>query len=91
VAKKNLKAGEELDGVGGFASYGVVENADVFAAENLLPMGLSEGGRLTRDIRKDEPVGVADVELPAGRFCDALYAEQGRHFSSAPTQRSRGA
>ena len=83
VAKKDLKAGEALDGVGGFASYGVVENADVFDAENLLPIGLSEGGRLKRDIRKDQPIGYADVELPAGRFCDALYAEQRRHFSSA--------
>jgi predicted homoserine dehydrogenase-like protein len=88
VAKKDLKAGEALDGVGGFASYGVVENADVFDAENLLPIGLSEGGRLKRDIRKDEPIGFADVELPAGRFCDALYAEQRRHFSSATTRRS---
>jgi predicted homoserine dehydrogenase-like protein len=83
VAKKDLRAGEVLDGVGGFASYGVVENAGVFDADNLLPMGLSEGGRLTRDIRKDDPVTFADVELPAGRYCDALYDEQRRHFAGA--------
>jgi len=81
VAKKDLKAGEVLDGVGGFATYGVIENAGIFNAEDLLPMGLSEGGRVTRDIRKDEPIKCTDVELPKGRLCDRLYAEQKRHFS----------
>jgi predicted homoserine dehydrogenase-like protein len=80
-AKKDLKAGEVLDGVGGFATYGVIENTSIFNAENLLPMGLSDGGRIKRDIRKDEPIGFADVELPPGRFCDALYAEQSHYFS----------
>jgi predicted homoserine dehydrogenase-like protein len=81
VAKKDLEAGEVLDGVGGFATYGSIENTGTFNAEALLPMGLSEGGRVIRDIRKDEPIRCADVELPEGRFCDRLYAEQSRHFS----------
>jgi len=81
VAKKDLKRGEVLDGVGGFAAYGVIENSDVFNAEELLPMGLSEGCRLMRDIRKDEPIRHIDVELPEGRFCDKLRAEQNRYFS----------
>jgi predicted homoserine dehydrogenase-like protein len=88
VAKKDLKAGDALDGVGGFATYGVVENSDVFDAENLLPMGLSQDARLKRDVRKDEPIGYSDVELPAGRYCDALYAEQARHFSTAVKPRT---
>lgn len=88
VAKRDIKAGDVLDGVGGFATYGVIENADVFDAENLLPMGLSQDARLKRDIRKDQPVGFADVELPPGRYCDVLYAEQSRHFSTAAKQRS---
>lgn len=81
IAKKDLKAGEVLDGVGGFATYGVIENAQAFDAEGLLPMGLSEGGRVLRDLRKDEPIRRADVELPAGRLCDQLYDEQSRYFS----------
>jgi predicted homoserine dehydrogenase-like protein len=81
IAKKDLKAGEFLDGVGGFACYGVIENAGTFDADDLLPMGLSEGGRIVRDIRKDEPIRRADVELPEGRLCDQLYDEQNRYFS----------
>jgi predicted homoserine dehydrogenase-like protein len=82
VAKKPLKRGDVLDGVGGFASYGVIENSPVFNAEDLLPMGLSEGCRLTRDVAKDEPIRRADVEFPAGRLCDRLHAEQKDYFSS---------
>jgi len=81
VAKKDLKRGEVFDGVGGFAAYGVIENSDVFNTEGLLPMGLSEGCRLMKDIQKDEPITYTDVELPEGRFCDKLRAEQNRYFS----------
>jgi len=80
MAKKDLTAGEILDGVGGFSAYGVIENADVFDSEELLPMGLSEGCRVTKNIRKDEPISCADVEFPEGRLCDALYLEQGQYF-----------
>jgi predicted homoserine dehydrogenase-like protein len=80
VAKKDLIAGEILDGVGGFAAYGVIENADVFDAEELLPMGLSDGCRVTRNIRRNEPICFSDVEIPDGRFCDALYLEQKQYF-----------
>jgi predicted homoserine dehydrogenase-like protein len=82
IAKKDLKRGDMLDGVGGFAAYGVIENSDVFNAEELLPMGLSENCQLMRDIQKDESIRYTDVELPEGRFCDELRAEQNGYFCS---------
>jgi predicted homoserine dehydrogenase-like protein len=39
VAKKDLRAGETLDGIGGFTCYGTIDNSDVTRRENLLPMG----------------------------------------------------
>lgn len=86
VAKKALKRGELLDGVGGFATYGVIENSAAFNAEELLPMGLSEGCRLTRDIARDEPIRCADVEIPEGRLSDKLHAEQKDYFASHASQ-----
>jgi predicted homoserine dehydrogenase-like protein len=77
-AKRALKAGELLDGVGGFLTYGVIDNADWFAASKLLPMGVSEGCRLIRDIPRDQPIGYADVVVPEGRLCDQLRSEQER-------------
>jgi predicted homoserine dehydrogenase-like protein len=76
VAKRDLPAGHELDGIGGFDCYGTIENAAVARAENLLPIGLAEGCRLTGARAKDETVSFGDVELPEGRVADALWAEQ---------------
>ena len=80
IAKRDLKADEMLDGIGGFTCYGVIENADVAQKENLLPMGLSEGCRLKRDIPKDLALTFDDVEVPHGRLCDKLRAEQDQYF-----------
>src|SRR6185503_1926752 len=67
VAKRDLKRGEVLDGIGGFTCYGTIDNAEVVRAENLLPMGVSEGCRLTGDVPRDQPLTYDDVILPPGR------------------------
>jgi predicted homoserine dehydrogenase-like protein len=81
TAKTDLKAGNELDGIGFYMTYGQAERADVCRRERLLPMGLAEGARLKRDIAKDAVLTVDDVELPEGRLCDQLRAEQDDVFS----------
>ena len=43
VAKRDLKAGERLDGIGGFCTYGLIDNALAARAAAALPIGLSEG------------------------------------------------
>jgi predicted homoserine dehydrogenase-like protein len=80
AAKRDLVAGEVLDGLGHYMTYGLCENADVVHAERLLPIGLAEGCRLRRDIARDQIIGYDDVELPSGRLCDALRAEQDELF-----------
>ncbi len=80
LAKRDLKAGEILDGIGGFTCYGMLENTGVCQAEKLLPMGLSVECRLKRDISQDQAITYADVEVPEGRLCDRLRAEQNIYF-----------
>lgn len=80
LAKRDLTTGEMLDGIGGFACYGVLENSDVCQSENLLPMGLSQGCRLKRDIPRDTALTYDDVEIPDGRLCDKLRDEQNGYF-----------
>lgn len=80
IAKTDLEAGTVLDGIGGYHAYGTAENADVAAREGLLPMGLSEGARLRRSVRRDEAITRAHVELPAGRLADRLRGEQDARF-----------
>jgi len=89
LAKRDLKAGEVLDGIGGFTCYGTLENSEVCNTQNLLPMGLAEGGRLKRDIARDQAITYADVELPPVRLCDKLRAEQNAYFASSTPSASR--
>ena len=63
MAKRDLKAGQMLDGIGGYDCYGFVERADVADKEKILPMGLSPYARVTKDIPKDSPVTYDMVEL----------------------------
>ena len=79
-AKKDLKAGEVLDGMGGFTCYGLVERFDICHRENFVPIALSLDCRLVRDVAKDRAITYSDVELPAGRLCDKLRTEQLEHF-----------
>jgi predicted homoserine dehydrogenase-like protein len=55
-AKRALRAGERLDGIGGEHAYGLIVRADEARAEGLLPIGLASYARLSRDIARDQPV-----------------------------------
>jgi predicted homoserine dehydrogenase-like protein len=63
VAKRDLPAGQKLDGIGGFDCYGLIERADVAAAERLLPLGLAELATLRVDVARDIPITYDMVEL----------------------------
>lgn len=63
IAKKNLKPGDVLDGIGGHTCYGLIELHDIVKKENFLPIGLSEGCIVKRKISKDEPIKYDDVEI----------------------------
>jgi len=81
TAKVDIKAGQTLDALGGYLTYGQCERYDVVRRDNLLPMGLAEGCRVVRDVPKDQVLSYADVELPAGRHSDLLRKEQDALFA----------
>ncbi len=63
VAKKDLRSGERIDGIGGFSVYGVIEKAEVASRENLAPLGLAAGSLLTNDVKAGATLTYADLEL----------------------------
>jgi predicted homoserine dehydrogenase-like protein len=83
VAKRDLRAGEVLDGPGGFAAYALIENADVSVPAGLLPIGLAEGRRVARDVGRDEPIAFADLEPREPTAAERLYEEQRKLFGGA--------
>jgi len=76
VAKRDLKAGERLDGIGGFCSYGLIDNTASARAIEALPISLSEGCVLRRDVAKDEVISFNDVDQTNDRLIDTLWREQ---------------
>jgi predicted homoserine dehydrogenase-like protein len=77
VAKRDLKAGERLDGIGGFCTYGLVDNTSSARAMAALPIALSEGRVLCRDVAKDEVVSFQDVNAVSEGLVERLWREQG--------------
>ncbi len=80
AAKIDLKAGQVLDGLGHYMTYGLCENSEKVIKDGLLPIGLAEGCKLLRNIGKDEVLTYADVKLPEGRLCDQLRQKQNELF-----------
>lgn len=76
LAKFDLKKGERLDGVGGFHTYGAIENFDTSIKENLLPIGLADGAVLKHDVAQDTPITYDMVDLPADSVAVKLRKQQ---------------
>ena len=64
VAKRTLRAGEMLDGEGGYTAWGKLVRAERSMAERALPIGLANKAALLRDIAAGEIVHWADVTVP---------------------------
>jgi predicted homoserine dehydrogenase-like protein len=85
TAKRDLAAGETLDGIGGFTVYGLCENSPVVEECRLLPVGLAAGCRLLRPIPKDQVISRDDVEVPQHSLAHKLRREQDAHFGTNRT------
>jgi predicted homoserine dehydrogenase-like protein len=62
-AKRALRSGEQIDSLGGYTVYGMIERAIVARQERLLPLGLAPGCRVRRDVAQGCPVTYDDVEI----------------------------
>ncbi len=81
TAKRDLAAGEELDGEGGYTVYGRLMPAEASLAASGLPIGLAHGVRLKNDVACDRPVRWSDVEIDSAsqavqvrREMEAMFA-----------------
>jgi predicted homoserine dehydrogenase-like protein len=63
VAKRDLQAGEVLDGEGGYSVWGKLMPARDSLKVGALPIGLAHGVKLTRDITHGAVVSWNDIEI----------------------------
>ena len=66
TAKRALKAGELLDGEGGYTVVGRLMPAADSLAQGCLPLGLAHGWKLTRPVAAGEALRWSDVAVDAG-------------------------
>ena len=80
TAKRALKAGEMLDGEGGYTVWGKLVPARTSMAQCALPLGLAHGCRLRRDLPEGAVVAWQDVELDESRPSVQVRRELERRF-----------
>ena len=61
-AKKDLVKGDKIDGIGGYASYGVTYPVE--QSKEFVPLGLLEGAEVLDDIKAGDPISKSAVQLP---------------------------
>lgn len=63
VAKRDLKAGEMLDGEGGYTVAGQLRPSVISLPQKMLPLGLTGGLKMLRDVKADSVLTYEDVAL----------------------------
>jgi len=85
TAKRDLQAGEMLDGEGGYTVWGKLLPAETSMRIGGLPLGLAHQVKLLRPVRQGQPLSWADVAVDAGTDAYRLRREMEALF--APAQR----
>ncbi len=84
TAKRDLKAGETLDGEGGYTVVGKLMRAEDSLRIGALALGLAHGVKLLAPIAAGEPVRWRDVAVDEGSSAVQVRREMERMFAPAP-------
>lgn len=81
IAKKDLKAGQTLDGIGGYTTYGTIEVASKAKEINAVPVGLiTKKTVLKVDVKKGDVITYDMVDLDESALVTQLRRLQDRFF-----------
>ncbi len=81
TAKRDLQAGESLDGEGGYTVYGKLMPADDSLACGGLPIGLAHNVTLKTAVAKDQPVTWTNVDIDTSSQAVQIRREMEAMFS----------
>lgn len=84
MAKRDLQAGEMLDGEGGYCVYGALRPAKDALQHGLLPIGLAHGVRLKQAVAAGQPVQWAAVEIDEADATVRFRREMEKMVSHSP-------
>ena len=81
TAKRDIAAGEMLDGEGGYLVWGKLMPARDSLAIGGLPIGLAHGIRVTRPVKAGDSLTWADVEIDESDDAYAFRREMEKAFA----------
>jgi predicted homoserine dehydrogenase-like protein len=88
VAKRDIKAGESLDGIGGYSVRGVLETHNDMKANGHIPIGLISGKVIAKkDIKVGQFLTLDDVELDTNTTVWKLRTLQDQLFPTSLEKR----
>jgi len=83
IAKIDLKAGDTLDGIGGYTIRGTFISAEEARAKRALPLGLvDQNTRMIKDVKRGELIRYDDVALDESTLMLRLRREQDAMFEA---------
>lgn len=84
IAKRDLKAGEYMDGFGMYTCYGMIEKYEVAKSQNAVPIGLIDRNtKVLVDIKKGEMITHDMVEIDKSTLLYKLREMQEEDFAIA--------
>ena len=81
TAKRDLSAGEVLDGEGGYTVYGRLQPSATAARDGGLPIGLAHKVTLLNDIPAGSPIGWSDVRYDPANPAVLIRREMEQKFA----------
>ena len=82
TAKRNLSAGEVLDGEGGYTVFGKLQPSATALRTRGLPIGLARNLALLKDVPAGSPIGWSDVRYDAADPAVLIRREMERTFAT---------
>ena len=81
-SKRDLNPGDVIDGIGGHTVAGLIDDAEDFRRDNLVPLGVLAGAKVVRPVTAGEPLTYADVEIDTSQTIWALRQLQDTFLAS---------
>jgi predicted homoserine dehydrogenase-like protein len=82
AAKKDLAPGDTIDGIGGYTVRGLIEDADIAAAEKMVPLGILNKAKVVRPVKQGQVLTYDDVEVDESSTVVMLRRLQDRLVAS---------
>jgi len=83
TAKRDLQAGENLDGEGGYTVVGKLMPADASLKIGALPLGLAHNVKLLKPIVSGQPIRWVDVKVDESSYAVKVRREMEKLFAPA--------